>query len=387
MFPSWYTMQREVILFCAGLMKDSTPLVQFIYEMQVEEYLRQMRTGHKSSIDANLFESLYRESTVKWPDHPLHNEYMNYYDHRWSTTQDTTPIYFPSRVYHFESTREAVVVENHLSAATKIPNCAMYMDGFDEEICGYIFKKQVVTDLTISMTFIHSTKVPTITNARSLRLNYCHTSYDFMRSLLQQLFVAGDSLEILWLKNTDLSPFEPLLDELLEDLVAHHEAQKGQRKLELELELDGTDLYKDFTEKWNQRCMGIESIYCEIRGDDDSCTEDDDSEHDSCAEDGDDEHDSYAEDGDDEHDSYAEDDEDEHDSYAEDGDDEHDSYAEDDDDEHDSYAEDDDDEHDFYAEDGDYEHDYYTEDDDDGLDLYAEDNDGEHDSCAENDDE
>ena len=361
-------------------MKDSTPLVQFMYEMQVEDYLRQMRTGHKSSIDANLFESLYRESRVKWPDHPLHNEYVNYYDHRWSTTQDTTPIYFPSRVYHFESMREAVVLEDHLSAATKIPNCAMYMDGFDEEICGYIFKKQVITDLIISTTFIHSTKVPTITNPRSLRLNYCHTSYNFMRSLLQQLFGAGDSLEILWLKNTDLSPCESLLDELLENLVAHHEAQKGQRKLELEL--DGTDLSKDFTKKWNERCMGIGSIYCEIRGDDDSCTEDDDSEHDYCTEDDDSEHDSCTEDDDGEHDSYAEDGDDAHDFYVEDGGDEHDYYTEDDDDEHDLYAEDNDGEHDSYAEDGDDEHDYCTEDDDDD-----DDDDDEHNSCAENDDE
>ena len=51
-----------------------------------------------------------------------------------------------------------------------------------------------------------------------------------MRSLIRDLFGAGDSLQKLWLFNIDLSPCESLLDELLENLVAHHEAHKGQRE-------------------------------------------------------------------------------------------------------------------------------------------------------------
>ena len=40
----------------AGLMKDSRPLVQFVYEMQVEVY--------PLSIDADLFKSLQAESIL-----------------------------------------------------------------------------------------------------------------------------------------------------------------------------------------------------------------------------------------------------------------------------------------------------------------------------------
>ena len=49
---------REVIIFVAGLMKDSRPLVQFIYEMQVEDCLNKMRTDPSvfPPIDADLFE-------------------------------------------------------------------------------------------------------------------------------------------------------------------------------------------------------------------------------------------------------------------------------------------------------------------------------------------
>ena len=102
MLPSWKAVQRyrEVVLFVAGLMKDSRPLVQYVYEMQVEDYLNEMRTGHYApSIDDDLFKWLQAECSVRLVDHPLHNKYINYYDHR--KDSDTTPVYYPSQVYHF----------------------------------------------------------------------------------------------------------------------------------------------------------------------------------------------------------------------------------------------------------------------------------------------
>ena len=90
----------------------------------------------------------------------------------------------------------------------------------------------------------------------------------------------------------NLAPFEPLLDELLEDLVAHHEAGLAQRKpslwqrltgrgnreaglaqRKLELWLGGdkyyfpTNLSREFVEKWRNRCEKVDSIDCTI-GDD-----------------------------------------------------------------------------------------------------------------------
>ena len=61
LFPSMKavrTRYREVVIFVAGLMKDSRPLVQYIYEMQVEDHLNKMRTSYGPSIDADLFKWL-----------------------------------------------------------------------------------------------------------------------------------------------------------------------------------------------------------------------------------------------------------------------------------------------------------------------------------------
>ena len=57
-------------------MKDPEPLVQHLYEMQVEDYLNEMRTGDGPSIDTDLFRSLHTESSVRLVDHPLHNKYI-----------------------------------------------------------------------------------------------------------------------------------------------------------------------------------------------------------------------------------------------------------------------------------------------------------------------
>ena len=114
LFPSWKAVQRyrEVVLFVVGLMKDSRPLVQYVYEMQVEDYLNEMRTDSNPSIDADLFMVLQAESSVRLVDHPLHNKYINYYDHLRGDL-DTTPVYFPSRLYQFSQMRHEVVLEKH----------------------------------------------------------------------------------------------------------------------------------------------------------------------------------------------------------------------------------------------------------------------------------
>ena len=125
LYPSWEAVKdrhREVILFTSGLMKDPKPLINYLYEMQIEDYLNRMRTGDDApSIDADLFRLFYTEATVKWSDHPLHNEFVNYYDDeeddRMKRPRDTTPIYFPSRVYHLHA-GSSCVGESSLSGNT-----------------------------------------------------------------------------------------------------------------------------------------------------------------------------------------------------------------------------------------------------------------------------
>ena len=263
-------------------MKDARPLVQFMYEMQVEDYLRQMRTNYYPSIDADLFNSLYHEATVKLPDHPLHNQYINRYNHfedDWRTRpRDVTRIYFPSRVYHFRYMSEAVVLENHLSAAAQTPNCTMFIwidpDLIPEArdmllVCSEISNQQPVTALYMHDVTCNDSSLtaPRMNNPQVLKLSFCDLPTNFVENLIQQLKGSGDSLQKLQLSYMNLRPYESLLDELLENLVAHHETHKGQRKLELKLwggEEDPTNLSEGFRVKWRERCEGVESIHCEI---------------------------------------------------------------------------------------------------------------------------
>ena len=113
-------------------------------------------------------------------------------------------------------------------------------------ICSQIFTHQPVTDL-------HMEDV---------------TCNGFIKILLGQLIDChcGETLQMLRLISMNLAPFESLLDELLEDLVAHHEAGLAQRKLELSLYGNGypTNLSEEFVEKWLNRCEKVDSIDCVI---------------------------------------------------------------------------------------------------------------------------
>ena len=290
MFPSWKAVQRyrEVVIYTVGLMKDPRPLVEHIYEMQIEKYLNKMRTvGYDPSIDEDLFKSLYTESSVELSSDPLHNKYINYYDHYKDHVEkrpfNRTPVYFPSRLYAFRWMKEGVVLRNPLPEVTQIPNCAMYIYCADEavtntllSICSRISKLQLVRDLVMGTVRANDSllQAPRMINPQSVFLRDCKLPRSFMREILRGLFGSGESLEELRL-HIDLSPVEGLLDELFEDLVSHHEARDRagltQRKLKLELRpyIDeyipkSTNLSKKFDEKWRNRCRRVQSIACEI---------------------------------------------------------------------------------------------------------------------------
>ena len=289
---------REVVLFVAGLMKDPRPLVQHVYEMQVEDV---------PPIDTDLLESLQAESSVRLFDDPLHNKYINYYDHNdiWGDPSDTTPVYYPSQVYHFRFMRRRVVLENH--QREEIPPCSMYITRPDEavrdsllSICSQIWKHQPVTDLYMEYVTCNSLEAARLMKPVAVELYQCKLPEDFMQILLRQLIEChcGETLQKLELRGMNLRPFESLLDELLEDLVAHHEAGLAQRKRtarpggwtdlyrrvhkmahheaglaekELELRLTGDEyiqpnnLSEEFKKKWRNRCEKVDSIDCTIR--------------------------------------------------------------------------------------------------------------------------
>ena len=258
LFPSWEAVKRyrEVVIFVVGLMKDSRPLVQFVYEMQVE----------RGRIDADMFKWLQAESSVRLVDHPLHNKYINY-----CKGTDTT-VYFPSQVYHFKEMRHEVVLEKHVIQGEEIPPCAMIILNPDEavrdsllSICSHISKHQPVTDLFVRFVTCNSLQAPRLIKPRTVHLSLCKFPEDFMENLLRQLIEChcGETLQELGLGWMDLGPFESLLDELLEDLVAHQEAGLAQRKLHLWLRGNDehpTNLSEEFVEKWRNRCNKVDSI-------------------------------------------------------------------------------------------------------------------------------
>ena len=130
-----------------------------------------------------------------------------------------------------------------------------------------IYRAQTPQNLALT-NILHKFK-KTSTPPRSLCLCQCKFRNDFVEKILRQLIEChrGETLQRLWLLLMDLRPFEPLLDELLEDLVAHHEAGLAQRKLWLRLEggtYQPTNLSEEFVEKWRNRCEKVDSIYCGI---------------------------------------------------------------------------------------------------------------------------
>ena len=274
LFPSWDVVShryREVVLFVAGQMKDSRPLVQFIYEMQVESYLDEIRASSYPYIDSDLLKALHTESSVRLFDHPLHNKYINYYDHSLVGDSDTTPVYFPSGLYHFWGMRHLVVLEDHLIQGEEIPPCTMYIYRPDKavsdtllSICSEVSRLQALTDLIIfGVNCGDATETPILSrNIQSLDVLSCHLSRTFMRNILQQLHDCV-TLTNLDLRSVGLSEVEKDLDQLLDNLVSNHEKGLSQEKLMIRIMIN--IFSEEFVAKWNKRCEGITSIECDIR--------------------------------------------------------------------------------------------------------------------------
>ena len=267
---------REVVIFAAGLMKDSRPLVQHIYEMQVEDYVNKMRTGYDPSIDADLLMGLQDESSVRLVDHPLHKKYINYYNHREDEEKkrpyDITAINHPCKIYHFEFMKEDIVLGEYKDQGAEIPECAMFIHMPDETVtksllstCRTLSEHQAVTDLWMDLVDCYDAteaEAPFLSrNIQSLYIGGCKLSVSYMRNILQQLLdcITLTNLELI---DMDLSEVEEDLDQLLDNLVSNHEKGLSQKKLRINMQ--NNRMYWGFVTKWNERCKGIRSIDCYI---------------------------------------------------------------------------------------------------------------------------
>ena len=247
-----------------------------------------MRGGDRRYIDSDLFHYLYVESRVQLAGHPLHNKHINYYGPR-----DTTPVYTPSRYYEFLDIQCDI---QHTEQDADQPECGIYISYPDEAVtqsllttCHNISRHQPVTDLYLwgveCRDLPAAVEAPIMSrNARSLWLSLCDLPVRFIRQILRQL-IDSDCITLQKLKmgDMDLSEVEAQLEELMEQLVSHHEAGAAQEKLEVQLH--NLVLSWKFVEKWRRRCEGITSIDCMIHddvdyyddhGDDDDDDDDDD---------------------------------------------------------------------------------------------------------------
>ena len=280
LFPSWEAVSeryREVIIFTVGLMKDPRPLVDHIYEMQIEDYLNTMRHGvYRPSLDVVLFKSFYTEATVELLDHPLHNKYFNYYDHgkddSYNRPSDITPIFIPSSLYDFGWVTEEIILGDIKNQVTEIPECAMEIHYPDETVatsllhmCRTISEHQPVTDLSVSYAHCNgSTAVEGLKlskSTQSIYLDECTLPKSFMRDIFQQLHDCV-TLRLLQLRLINLREVEEDLDKLLDNLVSNH--MNGLSQTKLHLRISGHKFSREFREKWNEHCKEIPSIDCNI---------------------------------------------------------------------------------------------------------------------------
>ena len=282
LFHSWEAMKRhrEVIIFTAGLMTDPRPLVDFVYEYQIEENLQWMRTGdHNPSIDEGLFKSLCTESTVLLPYHPLHNKHINYYNHVTDNdkkrSKDTTPLHIPSKLFVFEDMAENVNID-YREQDTELTECAMRITWPHPSvtvrtlsICHRLSNHQVVSDLYmdgVRCQQLPAVEVPIMsTNAQSLFIYNCILPVGIVRNIFHQLSHCV-TLQRLYLCDIDLKEVEDDLNILLENIILQHEA--GLTLTPLKIVLGGifikSNLSEEFMENWMKRCAGIKGVECQI---------------------------------------------------------------------------------------------------------------------------
>ena len=206
-FPSIETVRRnkQVIMFTVGLMKDPTPLVDHIYSVEIEEYVNMMRKGDIPVIKSEMFYSFHNESTFELHGHPLHNKYINVYNHK-LTPGDITPVYMPSKMYLFFDLRAKVVMDQHGHEA-EIPECTMVVHHLNPTImksilftCRTISQRQTIIYLDMSGVKYRKLADPDLfsmsKNASSVKISKSKLPCEVMTHLLQQLSVCNYLLDL-----------------------------------------------------------------------------------------------------------------------------------------------------------------------------------------------
>ena len=199
---------RQVVLLICGLMSDPTPIIHYVCERWIEH-------GQKPAGKAakDLIGLMYSETGLPVPKDFLHNQWINYYDHRYSLINDTTPIYVPSRSYFFENMKVNISCKiQHRN--TEIPECTMSIvspyPSLAENllsICHRICQHQAARNLHIRGVICEDLPEPHVftvsKNTESIKIISCELSIQTLRHLVQQIN-GCDALRVLNISRTIL---------------------------------------------------------------------------------------------------------------------------------------------------------------------------------------
>ena len=181
-------------------MKDPRPLVDHIYEMQIEDCLNEMRKSNGAyAITEDLLRTMYSESTVPLPDYPLQNRHLSSFDHWSSPNSETTVINTPSKLYYFIGLKKQIVCEiEHIEHKTEILDCAMLIMYPEVIVTNNVLsnsrnisKHYPITHLLASGFKCDHLAEPDVfnlsQNAQSIELSNCTLPCEVLSHLLQQM--------------------------------------------------------------------------------------------------------------------------------------------------------------------------------------------------------
>ena len=191
---------REVIIFTTGLVKDPRPLLDYIYDMKIDDYLDCMRGRDRfPKIQEDLFKTLYAESVGPLPGHPLHNRYINYYQHVPVVDKDTTPVHTASKLYEFSGIKKQIPWDmEYTGHESEVQECAMSIQHPVAavtknllSISRVISKYHPLTDLCLNRVVCDQLTEPDVfnlsENAQSVKLSYCKLPYEVLSHMMQQM--------------------------------------------------------------------------------------------------------------------------------------------------------------------------------------------------------
>ena len=287
-FPSWeqIKLKEEVIVFTCGLMKDPTPLVNYVYETYVEMLCNAISPGSlqrnletqsrlqalgKDIGDTNLLILLYTESRVPVFGHAHYNQFV-YINGNHKGEIDT-----PSKLYAFFKVSEDDVPVTKFAEQDRSEEAPEYILWIERpeaaaiknllSTCYQISKRQPVTHLIIedvtcedltpteSLTFSRNVQVVSVVN--------CELPMSFWKKILHQLFDCVNLRSLLFEK-TNLHLLEENLDELFKNLDSNTETNH-----QVQVVLNENNFSEKFVNKWNGSRSGISCIF------DDNFVEDD----------------------------------------------------------------------------------------------------------------